>query len=81
MMMMILSCNSDDCGDDGDVDDGIGGGDDDGDGSDDDEDGGGDLMVSVEASRQGRAADQGEEGEAAPDCHCEETCLRRQTGW
>ena len=26
-------------------------------------------MVAVEASGQGRAADQGEEGEAAPDCH------------
>ena len=65
--------NSDDCGDDGDVDDGDGGGDDDGDGGDDD----GDLVVAVEASCQGRAADQGEEGEAAPDCHCEHTCLRR----
>ena len=69
--------NSDDCGDVGDFDDGDGGGDDNGDGGDDD----GDLVVAVEASGQGRAADQGEEGEAAPDCHCEETCLWRQTGW
>ena len=44
-----------------------------GDGDGDPDDVGGDdddnLVVAVEASRQGRAANQGEEGEAAPDWH------------
>ena len=69
-MMVVMNYYDDSDGDD---DDGDGGGDDDGDGSDDD----GDLVVAVEASGQGRAADQGEEGEATPDCHREQTCLRR----